>query len=227
MSPETKNLLESVMKLIAAQFGPKCEVVLHDWSKPYDQTIVAIENGNVSGRHVGEGGSNLGLEVMRGTTDGSNHLNYLTQLEDGRVLRSSSLYLKDENGEKIGALCVNYDVSDFIQFQDRLSQITLMPMLGVGEDEKPREFFTKDVNELLEHLLNECKRLIGKEPRDMSKDDKKQAIHYLDTKGALLISKAGPRICQYLGISKYTLYTYLEELRAQEEKNKAQGPGQQ
>lgn len=104
MEKESQRLLESVMKLIAAQFGPDCEVVLHDWSKEYESTIVAIENGHVSGRKVGDGGSNLGLEVMRGTTDGSNQLNYITQTQDGRMLRSSSLYLTDENGKKVGAL---------------------------------------------------------------------------------------------------------------------------
>ena len=36
MEKESQRLLESVMKLIAAQFGPDCEVVLHDWSKEYD-----------------------------------------------------------------------------------------------------------------------------------------------------------------------------------------------
>ena len=91
MEKESQRLLESVMKLIAAQFGPDCEVVLHDWSKEYESTIVAIENGQVCGRKVGDGGSNLGLEVMRGTTDGSNQLNYITQTQDGRMLRSSPL----------------------------------------------------------------------------------------------------------------------------------------
>ena len=49
MERESQRLLESVMKLIAAQFGPDCEVVLHDWSKDYESTIVAIENGHVYG----------------------------------------------------------------------------------------------------------------------------------------------------------------------------------
>ena len=96
---EMRGMLESIMKLIAAQFGENCEVVLHDWSKEYSSTIVAIENGHVSGRKVGDAGSNLGLEVMRGTSDGSNQLNYLTKTKDGKILRSSSLSLQG------GSLC--------------------------------------------------------------------------------------------------------------------------
>ena len=70
------DLLKSIMKLIARQFGDKCEIVLHDWSEGYDKSIVAIENGHVSGRKVGDPGSNLGLEVMRGSSDGTSQYNY-------------------------------------------------------------------------------------------------------------------------------------------------------
>ena len=37
-------------------------------------------------------------------------------------------------------------------------------------------------------------------------------IHIYE-KGALLITKSGTRICKFLGISKFTLYNYLDELR--------------
>ena len=224
MEAEIRSTIEQIMKLIAAEFGPKCEVVLHDWSKPYDKSIVAIENGHVSGRHVGDGGSNLGLEVMRGTSDGSNQLNYITQTQDGRLLRSSSLYIDDTEGKKIGALCINYDVTEMVEMQRRIGQMTLFPVYNPNESQETRELFTKNVGELLDFLLNESKRIVGKEPVNMTKDEKKQAIHYLDKKGALLITKAGPKICEFLGISKYTLYAYLEELHVQEKNLQKQKP---
>ena len=224
MDTEIRSTIEQIMKLIAAEFGPKCEVVLHDWSKPYDKTIVAIENGHVSGRHVGDGGSNLGLEVMRGTSDGSNQLNYITQTQDGRLLRSSSLYLDDKEGKKIGALCINYDVTELVETQRKIGQLTLFPVYSPNESQETKELFTKDVGEILDFLLNESKRIVGKKPEDMTKDEKKQVIHYLDKKGALLITKAGPRICEFLNISKYTLYAYLEELHSQEKNLEKQKP---
>lgn len=116
------DLLKSIMKLIARQFGDKCEIVLHDWSEGYDKSIVAIENGHVSGRKVGDPGSNLGLEVMRGSSDGTSQYNYVTRTKDGKTLRSSSLYLTNDEGEKIGALCINFDISDIF---DRAEDIGL------------------------------------------------------------------------------------------------------
>jgi len=50
------ELLEQIAKAIAAQFGSNCEVVLHELSgKSAYSSIVAIENGHVTGRKVGDG----------------------------------------------------------------------------------------------------------------------------------------------------------------------------
>ncbi len=218
LKKEMRVMLESIMKLIAAQFGENCEVVLHDWSKEYSSTIVAIENGHVSGRKVGDAGSNLGLEVMRGTSDGSNQLNYLTKTKDGRILRSSSLYLKDEAGRLVGALCINVDVTNYINMQKQLSNITMFPGVSPSSEDLSDEFFTTDVKELLQYLIEEGTKQVGKDPKEMTREDKKKFVSYLDQKGAFLITKSGPEICQYLGISKYTLYSYLNEINGEQEK---------
>lgn len=200
------SVLQEVMHLIAEEFGSQCEVVLHDWSHGYEKTIVAIENGHVSGRKVGDCGSNLGLEVIRGTSDGGNQFNYVTKTKTGRTLRSSSLYFKNEQGEKIGALCINYDITDLIAAQNTVAGLTMT--------EKAREeHFATDVNDLLKYLLAESVRVIGKPVEDMTKEDKQKALKYLDEKGALLITKSGSKICKFFGISKFTMYNYLEEVR--------------
>lgn len=200
------ELFKAIMKMIAKQFGDKCEVVLHDWSGGYDKTIVAIENGHVSGREVGDCGSNLGLEVMRGISGGDNQYNYITKTKLGKTLRSSSIYLTNDEGEKVGALCINYDITDLIKMQDTAASLTMI-------ESDVEEHFVNDVGELLDHLLQESIRLIGKMPEDMSKEEKIRVLSFLDNKGAFLITKSGTRVCSFLGISKYTLYNYLDELR--------------
>ena len=44
----------------------------------------------------------------------------------------------------------------------------------------------------------------------MNKDDKVKAIRYLDKSGAMMITKSGDKIAKHFGISKYTLYSYLD-----------------
>ena len=61
---EAKRLeaLKQIAAGIAAQFGDKCEVVIHDVSGGHpEHTIVHIENGHVSGRKVGDGASQVVL----------------------------------------------------------------------------------------------------------------------------------------------------------------------
>jgi len=41
----------------------------------------------------------------------------------------------------------------------------------------------------------------------------KQDIQYLDSKGAFLIKKSGNKVSKFYKVSKYTLYSYLEEIR--------------
>lgn len=199
--------VKDLMKLITAEFGSNCETVLHDWSNGYDKTIVAIENGHVTGRKVGDPGSNLGLEVMRGTQDGSSQLNYVTKTADNRMLKSSSLYVKNVNGEPIGAFCINYDITDLLSAKDVLGDLTM------GDEEERDEQFVTDVNDLLDYLLSQSEIIVGKQANDMTKEDKLKALKYLDDKGAMLITKSGTKICKFFDISKFTLYNYLEEIR--------------
>ncbi|WP_141502682.1 helix-turn-helix transcriptional regulator [Paenibacillus luteus] len=197
--------LTEMAKGITAQFGDNCEVVVHDWSKPVDSTIVVIENGHVTGRKIGDPGTNLGLEIMRGTSAGDNRHNYVTQTKDGRILRSTSMYVKNNAGTVIGAMCINFDITDLMVAERTLQTLTASGLQPV------RESFVSNVNDLLNTLIQEAQELIGKPPAAMNKEEKIRIIQLLDHKGAFLIKKSGEKICSYLSISKFTLYSYLEE----------------
>ena len=84
---ETRRLetLKQIAAGIAAQFGDKCEVVIHDVSTSHpERTIVHIENGHVSGRQVGDGASMVVLEQLEHQYEQpQDHLCYLTRTKDG------------------------------------------------------------------------------------------------------------------------------------------------
>lgn len=202
--------LSSIIKLIAEQFGSKCEVVLHDLTGDYAHTIVGIENGDVTGRSIGGCGSNLGLQVLNGKIESGGMYRYYTQLNNGRIVKSSTIYLKNSEGKVIGSICINFDITDLMNVEKVLSDYELvMPNSDVPE----QEVFTETVGELLDELIKGCEIMIGKHPSYMVKQEKVEAIKYLDSKGAFLIAKAGDRISKYLQISKNTMYGYLEESR--------------
>ena len=205
--------LTQIVNLIEQQFGSNCEVVLHDLSRSYDNTIVDIRNGHVTNRKIGDCGSNLGLEVIRGTVKDGDKFNYFTTTKDGKILRSSSIYLLDEENNVRYSLCVNLDITESVKFEAFLQNQNRFD-LGL-EQELPSEgeVFVNNVHELVETMLERGIAFIGKPPSEMSKDEKTRLIEFLDKKGVFLITKAGEKICEALEITKYTFYHMLETVR--------------
>lgn len=206
---ESLPMIQQLLTLIERHFGTKCEVVLHDLTKDYNQTIVDIRNGAITHRAIGGCGSNLGLEVLRGTVVDGDRFNYVTTTQDGKILRSSSIYLKDDEGEVIGSICVNLDITETLQFEGYLRQFNQFDNFTNEE-----EIFAPDVNNLLAHLIQKGQEKIGKPACEMNKAEKISFIHFLDEKGAFLVTKSGEQICELLGISKFTFYNYLESSRS-------------
>ena len=201
MDARLLDMLGQIAKGIAAQFGPNCEVVVHEISdKSAYSSIVAIENGHVSGRKIGDGPSHVGLEQIGHDDDQvSDQLCYLTRTKDGKTLKSSSVYIHDEHGKVAAILGINYDISMMQMFENTLHEFNSVD----AQTRKEPERITLNVADLLEDL-------IGKPVALMTKDDKVKAIRYLSKSGALMITKSGDKIAKHFGISKYTLYSYLD-----------------
>ena len=195
---------------IAKQFGDDCEVVLHDLTRSYDNTIVAIWNGHVTGRNVGDGGTDAGLAILRGTAQPKDEYCYINRTKEGRILRSSSKYFLDEQGNAVGSLCINYDITALVAGQSAMMKLT-----SLDKEEATREVLTSNIDELLEILMMEAVESTGHTLDTLDKEDKVAVVRYLDNKGAFLIKKSAERVADFLGISRFTVYNYLNE--AQEE----------
>lgn len=201
--------LQKIAKGIAAQFGSNCEVVLHRVSEESTiHSIVAIENGHVTGRKVGDGPSHVVLEQLKkGGLGTDNHLCYLTKTKDGRILKSSTMYIRDTEGKVSAIMGINYDISAFT-----MAEAALKDLISYGSEnsQSEPERIAINVSELLDDLIDQSVKLIGKPAVMMSKEEKMKAIQFLNQRGAMLITKSGDKIAKYFGISKYTLYSYLD-----------------
>lgn len=210
---EEKNFLTQLLNMLSNHMPDTTELVLHDLTGDYDHTIVDIRNGHITNRKIGDCGSNMGLEVLRGTVKDGDRYNYVTHTKDGKILRTSSLYIRDDQGTVIGSICINTDITETVKFEEYLHRYNRY------ETVDDKEVFTNNVGELLDHMIQQAQLTAGKMPNMMSKQDKLDFIRYLDEKGAFLITKAGEKICKALEISKFTLYSYLDIVR-EEEKEK-------
>ncbi|MDD3336307.1 MAG: helix-turn-helix transcriptional regulator [Eubacteriales bacterium] len=204
MKPWMLGFLNQLATATAAQFGKNCEVVVHDLSgENHEHTVVAIENGNISSRSIGDGPSQAVLEALRGDPKLlKDHLCYLTQTDDGRILRSSTVFVRDENSEKIvGIFAINYDITALVLAENALKDLAFTP-----ETQQKPERIVQNVNALLDELLQQSVEIAGKPVALMTKEDKVRALQFLNESGAFLITKSSEKVCKFFGITKYALY---------------------
>lgn len=207
----TLDFLKQLAHGLAIQFGSSCEIAIHDLkTKDLEKSIVYIENGHVSNRQTGDGPSGIVLETLQ--SDPStihDKLSYLTKTEDGRILKSSTFYIRDDDGSISYIFSLNYDITAFTAASTAIqSLIATKDNLPDLTGDSPRQI-THNVNELLDLLIEQAVAKVGKPVAMMNKNDKVAVVQYLDHAGAFLITKSGDKVSSYLGISKFTLYSYM------------------
>ena len=230
-----------IVKFIASMMGENCEVLLHDVRNP-ENSIVAIENGHISGRRVGGVLTDLVLKIVHNKEYQNQDFiaNYVVVAKDNRICQSSSLLIRDENREIIGALCVNIDITALLATKRFLSEfIKIKPpkelknMLSIkagsrSSDEDIGETNGEE-NEILEHLLETSgdvvELLIGKvlnkvtiPVERMSQDEKIQAVRELNELGLFLFKGGVSELAKRLKVSDTTVYRYLHKIKDEEEK---------
>ena len=210
-------MLKQIAQAMAAQFGNNCEVVIHDLTaKDPEKSIVYIVNGHVTGRRLGDGPSTVVMEqILRAPENPKDHLGYLTRTPDGKILKSTTVYIRDSRGRVNAILSINYDISSLLMIESAIGGL-----VHTSEEDlrgKEERITVLNVSDLLDDLIEQSVTLVGKPVALMNKEDKVRAIQFLSQHGAFLITKSGDKVAKYFGISKYTLYSYID-LKQEEKK---------
>ena len=128
----------------------------------------------------------------------------------------------------IGSICINKDITESLKmeaYMHNVNKYTLPGQENESAEHGIKEAFFNNVNELLDYMIQEAQAQVNKPVAQMDRADKQAFLKYLDDKGAFVISKSGERVCDFLGISKYTLYTYLDVVRNGGDKTKNRNHG--
>ncbi|MBW4078617.1 MAG: hypothetical protein HIU84_08960 [Acidobacteria bacterium] len=209
--------LREIVPLLAQVIGPNCEVVLHDFSR-LPKSIVAI-GGNLTHRKVGDTINPFALERIR---EGADHdmINYQVELGDGRILRSSTIFVRTSDGVAEGCLCVNLDVSDLMKMRSVID--ALMVSAGDAVDAARdtsmvptvHETFPNTVEEVMAEMVSQAIANVGVEPGLMHKRHKMEVVQFLEAHGLFLVRDAVDFVAQELRVTRYTIYNYLNEIKS-------------
>ena len=122
------TVLQQIAQDIAAEFGADCEVVIHDLkTQEPEHSIIYIVNGHVTGRNVGDGPSDAVFDGIRqkrrGDSAPADHNGYLMKTADGKILKCSTSYIKDDDGSLHYVFGINYDITKLTMINSALNDL--------------------------------------------------------------------------------------------------------
>lgn len=210
---ESKKVLESFIPLAkstAKMFGRNCEVVIHDLTNPQASVMFTVNN-HVTGRKIGQSFDHLVKTVLLSEDFKEDYLaGYTFVTEDKRTIRSSTSLIRDSNNSVIGAFCINFDVEGLNQMQQFMNTF-FSTQVVVQENEEKSEAAIENVEEIVDQLIQQI--IQNSVHPVMKRHEKIELIRFMDEKGIFLMKGSVEKVASLLGISKVTVYSYLDEIK--------------
>lgn len=199
-----------LVDFLAEVFGDDAEVVLQDVSD-FNNSVISIRNNHISGRKLGAPATNLVLKVMNGNFTDKNYVtNYRGVSAVGKVVRSSTYFIKDDKNVVVGMLCINIDIDKFVQLKNHLDGILKLP-----EEifEKTTERLSVSAEGLASDSIETILEESGISPERMSQEEKMEVVYKLDKNGVFLVKGSICKVASVLNVSNATIYRYLSKIR--------------
>ena len=201
-----------LVDFIAEIAGPNTEVVLHD-VRDREHSLVAIRNGQLSGREVGAPMTDFATHILKhGRYEGKHFItNYLGKAgSNGKFLKSSTFFIRGDDGEIIGMLGINMDLSAIAEAHRILGHF-----LAVDESVENGLSSTRDENEqsVKEMVFTVMEQILGTyavDPPRMTTEEKKEVVEALNEKGVFLLKGTVAAVAARLEVSEQTIYRYLK-----------------
>lgn len=202
-----------LVEFLAEVLGENTEVVLHD-VEDFENSIVAIKNGHISGRKVGDSLTDLALNILKDKENLKNDYltNYTTKIFQDKKLKSSTYFIKDKQNLK-GMLCINIDLSKYVETRDLLNSfIESSPNLEENKSEnKFSEQFNSSIEELIDSIIFNIIKAAAVHPKRMTADEKKEITKKLAKKDVFLLKNSVSKVANELFTSEATIYRYLND----------------
>ena len=213
-----------IVEFLGRVLGDNCEIVLQDVRKGKN-CIVAIVNGQVSGRKIGSPLTDFGREVLvNGNWKGKDYYdNYTGLTKQNKPLRSSTYFIK-ENNKLVGMLCINIDDTKYLELSDMLlrlggvrehqgEEITASMMPAEQSKSSGSEVFYGDINDVVDSTIEGFSSKFASDPISrLTQAEKIEIVRKLNEKRVFMIKGAVNQVAGKLGISVASLYRYLSAI---------------
>ena len=209
------NNLKNLADVVVQMFGRNMEVAIHD-IEDLQHSLKYIA-GAVTKRKVGAPITDLIVKAWRREGDSvKNLIGYRSTTKEGRILKCSSMFIRDSKGKVIGVFCINLDVTDLL---NSIYDIETLTQTFTNKEVGKSETFATSISETIDTLIEQSVDEVGKQPPLMTKEEKVKLIGILEEKGAFIIKGGVDNVAARMGLSKYTIYNYIQKFRAAQRAN--------
>lgn len=205
----------SVVDGIALLMGEHCEVSLHALEDPRS-ALVKIVNGHHTNRQPGapltEHAARVLLKYHRDRQSAQTCTT--TTSSSGEPMRS--VFVVITNGRKvIGLLNASFNMA--IPLAAFISTFSLYQGAERGAAQPAPQTGDNAVEDLVENSLAEVIKEVGADARIANHEKNKYIVRGLQQRGVFDIKGAVQQVSSHLQLSKFTVYSYLREFRAESE----------
>ncbi|MBR1758794.1 MAG: PAS domain-containing protein [Lachnospiraceae bacterium] len=205
---EMLAIYAEMVDFIAVVCGPACEIVLHDVTDP-EHSIIRIANP-LSGRKVGDAMTDLSLALQeKGIYSEAPFLSNYEGRSKGKNFLSSTYFIKNE-GQLIGLLCVNKDMTAASDVTAALHALLDRFNLYPASESEYKENLDTSMEKILTNRIADIVHEGGYSPKRMNREEKIAMVRQMNEEGLLSVKGAVQEIAAQLGVSVPTVYRYLK-----------------
>lgn len=206
----------SIADFLGEVLGKNTEIILHDLTN-YQKSIVYIINGNISGRKIGDSITDLMLDFILSESKGNKQFicNYNSKNVEGKLLYSSTYFIRDDSNKIVGALGLN---SDYQDVKNSLSFLT--SLLPNYVDDKIaslniiKENLSSDGQELTLNKIDTIVNQFNVVPTRMTPVEKTEVISALNECGIFNIRGSVQEVATKLQMSEPSIYRYIKKIKS-------------
>ena len=207
MDKELKRHYTLLVDFLGHVMGPDYEIALHEL-KDDSNEIIAIANGELTGRHLGSPLSNKMLEYLAGNLSETQNyvLDFETVSATGKTMCSNSMLIRGRSGELTGFLCINFDAS---RYEELARKVMELCGGGLKRGVPSGTRLIADSNDPVEMPVRSGYPV---EVDRLTQDEKMEIMDILNRKGVFLLKGSVSHVAQALHSSEASIYRYLGKL---------------
>lgn len=215
-----RNILDAVAIVvdgIALFLGEGCEVALHSLENP-EKALIKIVNNHHTRREVGAPLTDHGAQLILDYKENKGKVTstYTTTSASGDPMRSVFTVITNEEGP-IGLLGINFNMN--IPLAEFLSTFSLFNRPVARDSQTAAQSTANSIDDLVYNAVNKMVHKISSDTGIPNHEKNKYIVFGLQENGIFEIKGAVVQVAEELHLSKFTIYSYIRELKEKNRKS--------